>query len=356
MTTANDLLIARANLRDTRIAASEPPALAEGEARLAIRRFALTANNVTYAVFGEAMQYWNFFPAPEGYGRVGVWGFADVVESRAGGLAVGERIYGYLPFGDSLVIQVGDAGKNAVRDVSPWRQPMAPFYNEYVRCAADPSYDPARENEAALLRPLFMTGFLIDAWLADAGWFGARRVIASSASSKTALAMAFGVSRRSGVEMIGLTSPRNRDFVARTGFYSEVVSYDDIGSLAGTDAVYVDFAGDGAVTGAVHEALGDGLKHSAMVGGSHWDASRAPPRSGPRPELFFAPSVLAARIAEWGGAGFHARYGAAWGAFLTAMAPVMQVRALAGLEPARDAWAALLDGAAAPDVGLVVEL
>lgn len=356
MTKATDLLIARADLRETRLVETELAPLADGQARLVVRRFALTANNVTYAVFGDVMQYWNFFPAPDGFGRVGVWGYADVAESRSDLLAVGERLYGYLPLGDSLVIQPGGATKSAIKDMSPWRQPMSPFYNEYVRCAADPSYDKGLENEACLYRPLFMTGFLLDAWLADAGQFGTSRVIASSASSKTALAMAFGVSRRAGVEMIGLTSARNADFVRRTGLYTDVLTYDAIAGLAGTDAVYVDFAGDGAVTGAVHGALKGGLKHSAMVGGAHWDASRAPPSEGPTPELFFAPAVLAQRMAEWGPAGFQARYGEAWRGFLGAVAAFMQTRELAGLAEGQKAWTTLLDGSASPQTGLVVAL
>ena len=49
-------------MRRTSWADIEAPALAEGEVRWAIRDFALTANNITYAAFGEAMHYWAFFP------------------------------------------------------------------------------------------------------------------------------------------------------------------------------------------------------------------------------------------------------------------------------------------------------
>ena len=45
-------------LRDT----AELP-LGEGEVRVRIDKFALTSNNITYAAFGDAMNYWNFFPA-----------------------------------------------------------------------------------------------------------------------------------------------------------------------------------------------------------------------------------------------------------------------------------------------------
>ena len=56
---------------------------AEGETLLAIRHVALTTNNITYAAFGDAMQYWNFFPTGQAeWGHMPVWGFADVVSRR----------------------------------------------------------------------------------------------------------------------------------------------------------------------------------------------------------------------------------------------------------------------------------
>src|SRR4249920_1934332 len=71
---------------------------ADGEALLRVDTFALTANNVTYAVLGDFLQYWKFFPgSEEGWGRVPVWGFADVVASRAEGVEEGARLWGYLP-------------------------------------------------------------------------------------------------------------------------------------------------------------------------------------------------------------------------------------------------------------------
>ena len=101
---ATRLLIRRQDLRQTRLV-PDPDApgrgLADGEARLAVSRFALTANNITYAAFGEQMKYWQFFPAPEADGAdwacLPVWGFAEVVESRAGGGGAGAAFVGLLP-------------------------------------------------------------------------------------------------------------------------------------------------------------------------------------------------------------------------------------------------------------------
>lgn len=64
---------------------------------------AITTNNITYAAFGEAMQYWDFFPTSEAeWGHMPVWGFADVVSSSVPGVEVGERFYGYFPIASHL--------------------------------------------------------------------------------------------------------------------------------------------------------------------------------------------------------------------------------------------------------------
>lgn len=51
------LSIDRKNITDVRIAEATTRPLAEGEARLSVDSFALTANNITYAAFGDAMRY-----------------------------------------------------------------------------------------------------------------------------------------------------------------------------------------------------------------------------------------------------------------------------------------------------------
>ena len=38
------------------------PPLGDGALRLRMESFSVTANNVTYAVVGDAFGYWNFFP------------------------------------------------------------------------------------------------------------------------------------------------------------------------------------------------------------------------------------------------------------------------------------------------------
>src|SRR6185437_16758907 len=104
-----DFLVKRDDLRECRIAESEVAELEPGQALLRVDRFGLTANNVTYAVFGEAMSYWDFFPAEEGWGTLPTWGFAEVESSEAEGVEAGTRLYGYLPSSSHLVVTPVDA-------------------------------------------------------------------------------------------------------------------------------------------------------------------------------------------------------------------------------------------------------
>ena len=56
-------------LPTTRLVTITDAPLAAGQVRVAIDHFALTSNNITYAAFGEAMAYWQFFPvAPDADG------------------------------------------------------------------------------------------------------------------------------------------------------------------------------------------------------------------------------------------------------------------------------------------------
>jgi hypothetical protein len=44
----------------------------EGEVLFQVGKFAFSANNVTYALLGEALRYWDIFPAEPGWGRIPV--------------------------------------------------------------------------------------------------------------------------------------------------------------------------------------------------------------------------------------------------------------------------------------------
>ncbi len=351
--------VRRSKLEDTQIVVAPTPDLAEGQVRLKIAAFGLTANNVTYAVFGEAMQYWNFFPAPSGsdWGVVPMWGFADVVESSVEGLAVGERFYGYLPMAEELIAAPTRVRSRGFVDGSPHRASLPSAYNSYVRCSSDSNYSVEGEDVQMLLQPLFTTSFLIDDFLQDNDFFGATRVITTSASSKTAFGTAQLLHRRGSVSVTGLTSPANTEFTKSLGCYDQVLTYDAVPSMAQEPSVLLDFAGNANVVRAVHEHLGDSLTHSAAIGGTHWDADRpAGHHPGPRQEFFFAPTQVEKRTAQWGGAELQQRINDRWAEFVPMATASLDIRHHDGIEAAEIVYQSVLAGTAPAVVANVIRL
>ena len=313
-----DFLIARDDLEQTRFAEAPPLEAGPGQAVLRVDRFGLTSNNITYAQFGVAMSYWNFFAAPEGWGRMPVWGFAEVSASNADGLEVGTRVYGYLPPSTELLVEPTRVGPQGFVDGAAHRAALPAAYNGYSATTADPVYDADHEDEQMLLRPLFFTSWLIDDFLRDSELFGAPTVVLSSASSKTSSALAFLLAHDHAAEVVGLTSARSCEFTRGLGVYDHVISYEEMDSLPQGRAVYVDMAGNADVRTAVHEHFGGDLAHSAVVGATHHDSMGAVPETlpGPRPTFFFAPDRVAKRSAEWGRPGLEQRIADSWKPYL----------------------------------------
>ncbi len=354
-----DFLIRRSNLRDTSWTNTPPPPLAEGQARLKVDAFALTANNVTYASFGEAMGYWNFFPAADpAFGRVPVWGFATVTESKAEGVAPGARVYGYLPISNEFDVQPVRASAGSFMDGAAHRQGLAPIYNTYIFNAADPSYDPAFEAQQMLFRPLFTTGWMIDDCLMETGTDIPETVVISSASSKTALALAHCLKQRGAVEAIGLTSPANKAYVEASGLYARTVTYDEVDRLHARGlTAYVDFVGRPALTADIHHALKDRLVRSLVIGVTDWEGNRAPVEApGPKPEFFFVPTYAAERAKALGADELNARTSKALSGFYAASAKYLTPSHLQGQSAIETAWQDTLAARVAPSTGLILSL
>ena len=360
-------VVERSNLHQARWVNTPAPALADGEVRMKVDSFALTSNNITYAAFGDAMNYWGFYPTFDAAtGCIPVWGFAVVVESRCAGVELGERYYGYWPIGDEAVLQPVRVTESGFSDGAPHRRELHAVYNQYLRCSADPAYVVGREAEQALLRPLFMTSFLIDDFLADNQFFGARTVVLSSASSKTAYGTAFCLAQRRGasdaVKVVGLTSAANLAFTQSLGCYDEVLAYGAVPTaLAREPAVYVDFSGSVSVRASVHAHLDEQLAYSCSVGGTHWEAlGSGKGLPGPRPVLFFAPAQIKKRVADWGGAALQQRMATAWAAFMKPVTdtrqPWLVVVRGEGEAAVEACYAALLSGHVKPQEGHVLSV
>jgi len=364
-TTGQRLFISRQQLDTLRLgpdpdAPTERP-LADGELRLAVDQFALTSNNITYAAFGEAMKYWQFFPAPDAaWGCLPVWGFATVSESRCPEVPTGRRVWGFLPAGTHAVLRPAKVRASGFVDASPHRAELAGAYQAYAFTDADPLYRPELEGLQAVLKPLFVTAFLLDDFLADNAWFGARRLLLSSASSKTAFGTAFCMAGRRGqpgmARIVGLTSPANQAFTQGLGCYDTVQPYDTLEQLdPATPTLYVDFAGNAALRRRVHTHFGDALTYSSSIGGTHWQAlGSGQGLPGPRPTLFFAPAQIKRRSAPppegWGPDGLGERLARSWHAFIGAVQqpqpPWVQVHTRAAADALEPAYRALLEGRA----------
>ncbi len=360
------LEVEKANLSATHMVESPLSPLQEGEVRFATEAFALTANNITYAMFGDMMKYWAFFPASEDTrGVIPVWGFATVEESRADGVEPGERVYGYFPMATHLTVVADGIRDGSFLDGSAHRRELADVYNRYVRVASDPAYRADYESAQMLFRPLFMTAFLLDDQLDETLSDEDGPIVLSSASSKTAIGLAWLWKKR-GRRVIGLTSPGNRAFTRNLGLYDKVVTYDsnDDDALEGVSA-YVDFAGNRNVTKCVHAAAGDTLKVSLIVGATDWTsalqaaadqtATAAEPMPGPEPAFFFAPDRSAKRGDDWGGKVLVDRIAQSLVEFYAPATGWITPVRISGHDDLADSYRKVLSNGQRPSEGLIVD-
>lgn len=349
MSTITEFRVARDDLTRTAVATRERDP-GEGEILCRVDRFALTANNITYAAHGADMNYWDFFPAPDGWGMVPVWGFADVVASRCDGVATGARLYGYWPMASHAVLAPVKASAKGFVDGAAHRATLPPVYNLYQVVTGDAAI--GDERTYALFRPLYLTSFLLD----DVYGNENAQFVLSSASSKTALGMAHALNAR-GRTVIGLTSAKNAAFVAATGFYSTVLPYDAVATIACAPTIYVDFAGDRTLRRAIHTHFDTALMKSVIVGDTHVGTPDGEGvMAGARPEFFFAPAHLATRLRDTVPGGFVDRFAVGWSGFLAATALWLRFVEAEGAGAVTAHFAAFVAGRVDPAEGLILRL
>lgn len=353
------LEVGKENWSDSRIVHEPVPSdLAADEVLLRVNRFALTANNISYCLSGETLGYWGFFPAAEGWGRIPVMGYADVVSSQHADIAVGERVWGWFPMSTHLKIKAGKVHPNQFADVSSHRAEYAPIYAQFSRTSANPIYDVEREDQDSLLRGLFLTSWLCEDFVHDNEHFGGDHYVITSASSKTSIALAFAVSQRGSAQAVGLTSKGNVAFCEALGCYDRVLSYDDIDQLdASRGAVLVDMAGNADVVARVHNHYGDNLRFSSKIGATHHeDLGSTDNLPGAVPEFFFAPAQAQKRTGDWGPGEIEKRMGASFVAFREFCDSWLTVQRYFGEDGATSTYQRVLQGQVAPSEGCIVSL
>lgn len=352
-----DFEVSRQDFGQTRVVDAPPIDIGDGQVRLAVERFALTTNNITYAVAGDMLDYWGFFPTEAPWGRLPAMGLASVVESTNSDIEVGGRYFGFYPMSTEVVISAqGATGR--FRDVGAHRAKHARAYTDFTDVADDAAFRDDRVDEYLLLRGVFMTSFLADDALGEQDFHGAVQTLVTSASSKTSICLADCLARR-GHRSVGLTSPRNRAFVESLDLYNQVLTYDQINDLDPTVASgMVDMAGSNTVRSDVHNRFGDNLRFSSTVGATHRDDPAGAPAdlAGATPEFFFAPGQIGRRTEQWGAAELARRLAEAFSRLLDAAPTWLTVARRTGPAEVDQVYRELLDGEADPAVGYVLSM
>ncbi|MBL4667423.1 MAG: DUF2855 family protein, partial [Sneathiella sp.] len=340
--------------------------LNQGEIEVAVKCYALTANNITYATLGKSFGswtdmpgYWAFFPSvDEGFGQLPIWGFAEVVKSNHADFKTGEEFYGYFPMASHLVMTPGKISPVSFHDFTDHRTKLAPIYNQYTRVNEASGIKDDEKDLWPVFRPLLITGYMICDQFNEADYYGAEQLVIVSASSKTAMmtARCFDQFDRK-PKLIGLTSTGNKQFVEQSGLYDEVLTYGDVATIDNQRATaLIDMAGNGAVIDALHHHFTDNLKFSCLVGLSHWDSAR-PSRNLPGASVvpFFAPGRLKQRSADWGSDELQSRLGSAWDSFIALAPSLTTIKYLYGAEDAVKVYGDLIKGTIDPSQSLIIK-
>lgn len=337
--------------------------LEDGEIIVKIDRFAYTSNNITYAVVGDMLSYWKFFPALGDdaieEGVIPVWGFADVVKSNVSEIPEGDRLFGYFPPASFLKIIPKGITDRRLIDGSEHRAQLPIFYNMYQRVNAESEYSKATDDARMLLSPLHMTAFCLWDLLKEKNWYDAQQVIILSASSKTSIGLAYALNIDSSApKVIGMTSPRNIDSVMNLNLYDDIHSYEEITEIVkDVPTVIVDMSGNKEVLTALFNYLGDQRKYCINVGITHWK------HAGPgddilkeRSEFFFAPTQLQKLLKEWGPKVFAEKSSTFFKGSANKISNWLSFEKIDGLEGLAEIHPQVCKGTLAANKGLIVEM
>lgn len=358
MATVTEIWVNRENYRETKIVEASAQSLADNQIRVKLEKFGLTSNNVSYAVSGDMIGYWRYYPAEDPWGKVPVWGIGEVIESGSDEIAVGERLYGFFPMASEVILTPGNVKPGGFMDVTPHRLELPALYNQYRRTQADPDFLQQMEAERCLLFPLFVTSFVLYDYLVDNDYFGADQVIIGSVSSKTGFGLAELLKQDGTKRVIGMTSAGNLSFVESLNCCDQAFVYGNESDMDTSQrTAYVDMSGNANLTETLHNLLGDNMVESCMVGATHWEnRGRAKDLPGAKPTFFFAPGQIAKRDAEWGPGVLWDKGSAASAEIAKKTSDKMSVELVTGAEAASDIWKAMLDNQVLPSRGILVSI
>ncbi|WP_212748459.1 DUF2855 family protein [Maribacter algarum] len=337
--------------------------LDEGDVLVKVEKFAYTANNITYAVAGDTIGYWQFFPPvgenTDGWGVIPVWGFASVVESKTDEIPIGDRLFGYFPPAKYLKMKPVGCKEKRFIDGSPHRSELPVGYNIYRRVHNEKNYNSQNDRERMLLFPLHLTSFCLWDALQEKEWYGAKQLIILSASSKTSTGLGYALkSDENAPNVIGVTSRRNLETVKNLNIYNHCLTYKEVTSIdSRIPTVIVDMSGNQDVLAALHTHLGDQMKFTSNVGLTHW--ANAKPKEGiisERSKFFFAPGHIQKRMKEWGAERFDQKTTSFLMKTTAKTKSWLKFKQLNGLHELVALHPLVCAGVLPPDEGLIVNL
>lgn len=355
-----EIWIDRDDYRKTKIVEVDRPVLADGDVLVSIDKFGLTANNVSYAVSGKAIGYWGYYPAEDNWGKVPVWGMADIVESKCEGIKAGERIWGFFPMASHVILKPDQIKRQTFADMAEHRQNLPLFYNQYQRTEAEPDYLKTLEDERCLLFPLFATSFVLNDFLEDNGFFDTEQILIGSVSSKTGFGLASFLSRNEKFkgQVVGLTSKGNVDFVDALNCCDQIVVYGDEAMIDKSKrSAFVDMSGNGELVKTLHEHLQENMVQSIGVGATHWNEKRTRgDMPGAKPVFFFAPAQMDKRDKEWGQGMLFQKAFAAGAQLAANIKDIVKVELIAGPQEVDQIWKDMLDNKVSARRGIMASL
>jgi hypothetical protein len=229
-----------------------------------------------------------------------------------------------------------------------------------------------------LYRPLFWTSYWCEDWLFSSQYRGAKNVLISSASSKTAFCLAYLIGKRvargelSGVRIVGLTSKRNLVFTNSLSLYDEVLDYDSFTSASSLSIaekwLYADVTGNDNLNERVFTHFGSRLVASIALGltnlspsspdasSTNWStntftgASSAPPATL---EQFFMPEWLAVRRHQLSITQITGLQNRAWKDLMKDCGNWVKMGHVFGGEGVKAAYEDVAKGGLGPDTGLI---
>lgn len=351
-------LVHKKELGNAKLVNTPIPEIGEQEILFQIDKYVLSSNNITYAVTGYQFKYWEFFPTEEPFGIIPVWGVARVIESKHPDIKVGERFFGYFPMSRVLKAEIGNITPHGFMEKSAHRKGLMAIYNYYTNLGANTPADTTVEDYSLVSRITFSTSFLLYHLLKDESFFGADQIILTSASSKTALGLAYLLRQNQptdGKKLIGLTSPRNLDFVKAVGYYDEVVAYADLeNKIPAHSSTVLDFSGNSELLIRMNDLLKEKLQHTTLIGITDWRAEKAFAKL-PNTAGFHAGIQSQKKKKEWGLEKMTQLIGKELAGFIKSTSAWMSLHYIKDADALAQFYQELLKGQISPHKGYIVQ-